>query len=59
MFVRVLVVVALLDRALIFKLLWPLGTMTVVVLAAAAFLWLNQNTSTPRKNAGNAEELNP
>ena len=58
MFVRVLVVVALLDRALIFKLVWPLGTMTLVVLVAATVLWLNQSKSTPRKNAGNAEELN-
>lgn len=58
MFVRVLVVVALLDRVLIFKLLWPLGTMTLVVLAAAAVLWLNQNKSTPRKNDSNTQELN-
>nr|WP_320016641.1 DUF4010 domain-containing protein [uncultured Desulfobacter sp.] len=58
MFVRVLVVVALLDRALIFKLVWPLGTMTLVVLVAATILWLNQSKFTPCKNAGNAEELN-
>ncbi len=39
MFVRVLVVVALLDRALVARLAWPLGGMAVTAALAAVVLW--------------------
>ena len=40
MFVRVLVVVAVLDRALMLQLAWPLGAMGVVAAGASGLLWL-------------------
>ena len=58
MFVRVLVVVALLDRTLVFKLVWSLGTMTLVVAAAAIFLWLGSKKSTTRDDRSGTDELN-
>ncbi len=39
MFGRVLVVVAILDRALLGSLIWSIGTMLVVALCAALYLW--------------------
>jgi len=39
MFVRVLVVVGVLDRPLALHLAWAVGTMSVVAIAAAVFLW--------------------
>jgi uncharacterized membrane protein (DUF4010 family) len=58
MFVRVLVVVALLDRALMFELIWSLGTMTLVVVVAVVFLWLGKKKIDPQRNANEAEDLN-
>ncbi len=40
MFVRVLVVVALLDRSLAMQLAWPIGAMSVVACGFALALWL-------------------
>ena len=40
MFARVLVVVAVLDRALMLQLAWPLGVMALVACIAAGVLWL-------------------
>jgi len=58
MFARVLVVVALLDRALMFKLIWSLGTMTLVVIVAVIFLWLSSKRTGTQGNASGAEDLN-
>jgi len=49
MFVRVLVVVAVLDQALALKLAWPIGAMGVVAAGAAALLWIRAGKS---KGAG-------
>jgi len=43
MFIRVLVVVGLLDWELMLRLAWAIGTMGAVAAAAAALLWLNSN----------------
>ncbi len=40
MFVRVLVVVALLDRELVMHLIWSVGAMAIVAAGAAVVLWL-------------------
>lgn len=58
MFARVLVVVALLDRTLMFKLIWSLGTMTLVVTATVVFLWLRSKKTDTRGDHTDAEDLN-
>lgn len=58
MFARVLVVVALLDRPLMFKLIWSLGTMTMVASVAVVFLWLISKKEGAQDDAGDAEDLN-
>ena len=40
MFARVLVVVAVLDRVLVMRLAWSLGTMAVVAIVASVILWV-------------------
>ena len=45
MFVRVLVVVAVLDRALALKLAWPIGAMGVVAVALSLLLWFRAGKS--------------
>jgi uncharacterized membrane protein (DUF4010 family) len=40
MFARVLVVVAVLDRALVMRLAWSIGTMTAVAAVASVVLWV-------------------
>lgn len=47
MFVRVLVVVAVLDRALALRLAWGIGTMTLVAAVASIVLWLRASKSNP------------
>jgi len=58
MFARVLVVVALLDRALLLKLVWSLGTMTLVVTVVVIFLWFGSKKSESRKGYSGTDELN-
>ena len=59
MFLRVLVVVAVLDRALALRLAWGIGTMTLVATVASVVLWLrasrrggdgDASTEVPLKN---------
>ncbi len=45
MFARVLVVVAVLDRALVLRLVWPVGAMALVAGLAAVILWLSASKS--------------
>jgi len=52
MFVRVLVVVGLLDRALALRLAWGIGTMTVVAAAAAVVLWVRASSKTAGASDG-------
>jgi uncharacterized membrane protein (DUF4010 family) len=51
MFVRVLVVVALLDVALFRQLLWSLGGMTAAALAATLVLWLGAKDADKQTSA--------
>jgi uncharacterized membrane protein (DUF4010 family) len=44
MYVRVLVVVAVLDQALALRLAWPLGVMALVAIGGAVFFWLRYRT---------------
>ncbi len=39
MFARVLVIVAILDRSLAYRLVWPIGTMTLAASLSVIFLW--------------------
>ncbi len=55
MFVRVLVVVALLDRALAQQLAWPVGAMAGVALVAAVWLWLVASKSQPSGDEASSE----
>jgi len=51
MFVRVLVVVAMLDRVLALRLVWGIGAMTIVAAAAAVVLWF-RSRSRPAPHSG-------
>ncbi len=60
MFVRVLVVVAVLDRALALRLAWSLGGMAVVAAIAALVLWLRASReSRTIKESGQVKLKNP
>lgn len=61
MFVRVLVVVGLLDQALALRLAWGIGTMTVVAAVAAIVLWLraSKKTAGAGDGPGQPELKNP
>lgn len=48
MFGRVLVVVAVLDRPLVFKLVWPIGAMAVAAAVASVVLWLMAGKASQR-----------
>jgi uncharacterized membrane protein (DUF4010 family) len=58
MFVRVLVVVALLDSALALRLAWSIGAMSAVACAAAVTLWLLGGRSETTDAAPGEVELN-
>jgi uncharacterized membrane protein (DUF4010 family) len=59
MFVRVLVVVAVLDRALMMTLLWPLGAMAVSASIAAVVLWVLASRSGSGGQQGSVDLKNP
>lgn len=59
MFGRVLVVVALLDQALFFRLIWGIGTMGVAAALAAALVWLVSFRATAASDGGEVELANP
>lgn len=49
MFGRVLVVVAVLDRPLVYKLVWPIGSMAIAAAVAAVVLWLMAGKASQRQ----------
>lgn len=55
MFCRVLVVVAILDRALMMQLAWSIGTMTIGASIAVAFLWLRSKNDHSGDSDGSKE----
>jgi uncharacterized membrane protein (DUF4010 family) len=59
MFVRVLVVVAVLDRALMMTLLWPLGAMAAVAAIASAVLWFLASKAGSGGQRGSVDLKNP
>lgn len=54
MFIRVLVVVALLDRALMMQLAWPVGAMGLVAAICAIVLWVVASRAERAERAGGA-----
>jgi uncharacterized membrane protein (DUF4010 family) len=52
MFVRVIVVVAVLDRALMMRLLWPLGAMAAAAAVASVILWVMASRAGEKGGAG-------
>ncbi len=62
MFARVLVVVAVLDRALVMKLAWAIGAMSVVAILASLVLWLRASKaqrSPGEQSSGKVKLKNP
>jgi len=61
MFARVLVVVTLLDGGLSLRLAWPIGSMALVALIAAGFLWLiaNRDQDGTDEQSGSVRLENP
>jgi uncharacterized membrane protein (DUF4010 family) len=55
MFCRVLVVVAILDRALMMQLAWSIGTMTIGAAIAVAFLWLHSKNGHSKSPDGSKD----
>ncbi|RJP84061.1 MAG: MgtC/SapB family protein [Desulfobacteraceae bacterium] len=56
MFGRVLVVSGILDRTLMLRLIWSIGTMTIVASLAVIYLWLCSKNKKPR-DGGASEGL--
>jgi uncharacterized membrane protein (DUF4010 family) len=61
MFARVLVVVAVLDRALVLRLVWSIGAMTGVAIIASVVLWFvaSKATKADAEAAGEVPLKNP
>ncbi len=57
MFGRVLVVVALLDWALMLKLVWSIGTMTVAAIISVIFLWLRSKNAQSEGGSEASKEI--
>ena len=59
MFVRVLVVVAVLDRTLALRLAWPIGSMSLAAIIAAGVLWLQAGKRDDNSQPGELPLKNP
>jgi uncharacterized membrane protein (DUF4010 family) len=57
MFLRVLVVVAVLDRTLALRLAWGIGTMTVVAAVASVVLWLRASKPGAEDSSDSSAEV--